>query len=85
MPSNAVVVLTLEGKEQVNVGFEIGSEVAVIVINIESETEPSVNFNFAIPDVLKVTGKGVLMDEVVILAPVNDQVTVVVGEMFVTY
>ena len=47
--------------------------------------EPSVSVRVAEPELLKVTPKGVRIEELEIVAPVNDQETVVVGPKLVVF
>ena len=85
-PSSAVDVDTVDGVVQDNERLETdGAALAVIFIWKELTVAPSVNVNVAVPELLKVTAKGVLMDELEMVAPVKAHETVVVDVMFVLF
>jgi hypothetical protein len=86
IPSSAVVVDTVDGVVQDNERLETeGAALAVILIWKELTVTPSVKVNVAVPELLNVTAKGVLMDELEMVAPVKAHKTVVVDVMFVLF
>lgn len=86
IPSKAVEVVTFVGLVHDNDSPETdGAELAVIVIWKELTVDPSVNVKVAVPELVKVTANGVLIEEVVILAPVKFQRTTVVEVIFVLF
>ncbi len=86
MPSANVVDATGVGDETLRVGETGGVELTFTVIwNVEVSPVISVKVNEAAPELLKVTGKGVLRFEDEIVAPVKDQLTVAVVLRFVAF
>ena len=85
IPSFAVDVVIGLGELQLKVGVNGGAEFALIVISKIETLAPSINVKVAVPFVVKVTAKGVLIFEVVIFAPVNVHKTVVEGEILVVF
>ena len=86
IPSRAVVVVTEVGLVQDKERLEMeGAALAVMFIWKELTVAPSVNVNVAVPELLNVTAKGVRIDELEIVAPVNAHETVVVDVMLVLF
>lgn len=85
IPSFDVLVVIGLGELQLKVGLNGGAELAFIVMSKIEDVEPSVSVKVAVPELEKVTAKGVLIFEVVILAPVKAQETIVEGEILVEF
>ena len=67
------------------VGAIGGAEVAVMEIEKVEDTGPSDKVSCAVPELEKVTAKGVRMEDEVIFAPVKVHETTVLGVIFVLF
>jgi hypothetical protein len=85
MPSLFVELVTAVGLATDRVGVAVGMLLAfTVMLNVEV-VAPSVSVSCAVPELEKVTPKGVLSVEELIFAPVKLQDTVVVGDILVMF
>ncbi|TAF89975.1 MAG: hypothetical protein EAZ48_01245 [Flavobacteriia bacterium] len=85
MPSLFVELVTAVGLATESVGVAVGTLLAFIVMLKVEMVVPSVSVSCAVPELEKVTPKGVLSVDELILAPVKLHDTVVVGDILVMF